>query len=135
MEAMMITSGFEKPPFIFKGRQVLIHISTFLIYHMRYNAMYQIHLVKADAVRPFIPKEFRIVETLGYTVGGFFLANYEDSPFGAFDELVVIAGIVRNDRSSCAWAAKVLVNSDEARDHGQKANVLCHAQYSPSPSF
>ncbi|EYU28453.1 hypothetical protein ABFS82_11G078600 [Erythranthe guttata] len=103
MDVAMVTSGFEKPPWIFKG-----------------SAVYQIHSVRVDSVRPFIPKEFKVVQNFGYTMGGFFLANYEESPFGAFDELVIIAAIVKPDRSSRAWAAKVLVNSDEARDHGRK---------------
>ncbi|XP_057493541.1 protein NEOXANTHIN-DEFICIENT 1-like isoform X2 [Actinidia eriantha] len=34
--------------------------------------------------------------------------------------LVVIAGIVWNPPTSCAWAARVLVNSDEACVHGRK---------------
>ncbi|KAG7018402.1 Protein NEOXANTHIN-DEFICIENT 1, partial [Cucurbita argyrosperma subsp. argyrosperma] len=101
---------------------------------------------KAKTARKCIPKELRLVEAFGYTLGGFFLANYDDSPAGSFDELVVIAGIVWNRPTSCAyafllpflkemarllrltwfcfsesrWAAKVLVNSDEACDHGRK---------------
>ncbi|XP_010478171.1 PREDICTED: protein NEOXANTHIN-DEFICIENT 1-like isoform X3 [Camelina sativa] len=98
-----ISSGYAKPPWIFKG-----------------SALYQIHLVKAATARAFIPKEFRLVEAFGYTLGGFFLASYDDSPAGVFDELVVIAGIVWNPPTSCAWAARVLVNSDEACHHGRK---------------
>ncbi|KAG8365803.1 hypothetical protein BUALT_Bualt17G0009800 [Buddleja alternifolia] len=97
---------YGKPPWVFKGRQV--------------NALYQLHLVKADTARALIPKEFKLVEAFGYTLGGFFLANYEDSPAGIFDELVVIAGIVWNPPTSCAWAARVLVNSDKACIHGRK---------------
>ncbi|KAJ6712946.1 hypothetical protein OIU79_009021 [Salix purpurea] len=95
--------GYGKPPWIFKGR-----------------ALYQLHLVKSEIARAFIPKEFRLVEAFGYTLGGFFLASYEDSPAGVFDELVVIAGIVWNPPTSCAWAARVLVNSGDACDHGRK---------------
>ncbi|XP_024008270.1 protein NEOXANTHIN-DEFICIENT 1 isoform X2 [Eutrema salsugineum] len=80
----------------------------------------KIHLVKATTARAFIPKEFRLVEAFGYTLGGFFLASYDDSPAGVFDELVVIAGIVWNPPTSCAWAARVLVNSKEACHHGRK---------------
>ncbi|XP_010549308.1 PREDICTED: protein NEOXANTHIN-DEFICIENT 1 isoform X2 [Tarenaya hassleriana] len=97
------SSGYGKSPWIFKG-----------------SALYQIHLVKAETARAFIPKDFRLVEAFGYTLGGFFLASYEDSPAGVFDELVVIAGIVWNPPTSCAWAARVLVNSHEACDHGRK---------------
>lgn len=104
IEGPKCTSGYGKPPWIFKGR-----------------ALYQLHLVKAQTARAFIPKEFKLVEAFGYTLGGFFLASYEDSPAGVFDELVVIAGIVWNPPTSCAWAARVLVNSDQACDHGRKS--------------
>ncbi|KAL9349624.1 hypothetical protein Peur_056879 [Populus x canadensis] len=97
------SSGYGKPPWIFKG-----------------SALYQLHLVKSETARAFIPKEFRLVEAFGYTLGGFFLASYEDSPAGVFDELVVIAGTVWNPPTSCAWAARVLVNSGDACDHGRK---------------
>ncbi|XP_059634011.1 protein NEOXANTHIN-DEFICIENT 1 isoform X2 [Cornus florida] len=96
-------SGYEKPPWVFKG-----------------SALYQLHLVKSETARAFIPKEFRLVEAFGYTLGGFFLASYDDSPAGSFEELVVMAGIVWNPPTSCGWAARVLVNSDEACFHGRK---------------
>ncbi|ONK74753.1 uncharacterized protein A4U43_C03F9800 [Asparagus officinalis] len=91
------------PPWLFKG-----------------SALYQLHLVKAETARTFIPKEFKLVEAFGYTLGGFFLAHYDDSPAAMFDELVVIAGIVWNPPTSCAWAARVIVNSHEACRHGKK---------------
>ncbi|KAI4343445.1 hypothetical protein L6164_010792 [Bauhinia variegata] len=97
------SSGYGKPPWIFKG-----------------SALYQLHLVKAEKARACIPKEFKLVEAFGYTLGGFFLASYEDSPVGGFDELVVISGLVWNRPTSCAWATRVYVNSDEACDHGRK---------------
>ncbi|XP_073005333.1 protein NEOXANTHIN-DEFICIENT 1 isoform X1 [Typha latifolia] len=86
----------------------------------RGSALYQLHLVKAETARAFIPKEFKLVEAFGYTLGGLFLAEYDDSPAGKFDELVVIAGIVWNPPTSCAWAARVLVSSHEACWHGRK---------------
>ncbi|RCV42283.1 hypothetical protein SEVIR_9G202800v4 [Setaria viridis] len=91
------------PPWVFKG-----------------SALYQLHLVKASTARAFVPRGLRLVEAFGYTLGGMFLARYHDSPAGAFDELVVIAGIVWNPPTSCAWAARVLVNSVEACRHGRK---------------
>ncbi|XP_061372923.1 protein NEOXANTHIN-DEFICIENT 1 isoform X2 [Gastrolobium bilobum] len=97
------SSGYGKPPWVFRG-----------------SAWYQLHLVKAEKARACIPKEFKLVEAFGYTLGGFFLASYEDSPVGAFDELVVIAGLVWNRPTSCAWATTVYVNSDEACYHGRK---------------
>ncbi|KAJ0865659.1 putative acetoacetate decarboxylase, protein NEOXANTHIN-DEFICIENT 1 [Helianthus annuus] len=103
IEENKCSSRYGKPPWIFKG-----------------SALYQFHLVKADIARAIIPKEFRLVEAFGYTLGGFFLADYSESPFGPFDELVVIAGIVWNPPTSHAWAARVYVNSEEACKHGRK---------------
>lgn len=97
------SSGYGKPPWIFKG-----------------SALYQFHLVKAEIAKAVIPKEFKLVEAFGYTLGGFFLANYNESPVGSFDELVVISGIVWNPPISHAWASRVYVNSDEACRHGRK---------------
>ncbi|XP_020580919.1 protein NEOXANTHIN-DEFICIENT 1 isoform X2 [Phalaenopsis equestris] len=99
-----LSSGYAMgPPWLFKG-----------------SALYQLHLVKAEVARAFIPKDFKLVEAFGYTLGGFFLACYDDSPVGRFDELVVIAGIVWNPPTSCAWAARVLVSKEEACRHGCK---------------
>nr|XP_016441401.1 PREDICTED: protein NEOXANTHIN-DEFICIENT 1-like isoform X2 [Nicotiana tabacum] len=95
--------AYGEPPWIFKG-----------------SALYQLHLVKAETARAFVPKDCRLVEAFGYTLGGFFLASYDDSPAGFFDELVVIAGLVWNPPTSCAWAARVLVDSNEACLHGRK---------------
>ncbi|KAJ8459064.1 hypothetical protein OPV22_031990 [Ensete ventricosum] len=91
------------PPWLFRGR-----------------ALYQLHLVKADIARALIPNKLKLVEAFGYTLGGLFLAHYDDSPAGEFDELVVIPGIVWSPPTSCAWASRVLVNSHEACRHGRK---------------
>ncbi|KAL6641269.1 hypothetical protein ACP70R_019450 [Stipagrostis hirtigluma subsp. patula] len=97
-------AGYQDgPPWVFRG-----------------SALYQLHLVKSSTARAFVPPELRLVEAFGYTLGGMFLARYHDSPAGEFDELVVIAGIVWNPPTSCAWAARVLVNSAEACRHGRK---------------
>lgn len=92
---------YEEAPWIFKGK-----------------ALYQLQLVKSEEARKYIPEQFRLVEAFGYTLGGFYLARYDDSPAGVFDELVAMAGLVWNPPTSCAWAARVYVNNKEARDHG-----------------
>ncbi|XP_078444088.1 protein NEOXANTHIN-DEFICIENT 1 isoform X2 [Wolffia australiana] len=98
------TSGYAHgAPWRFKGR-----------------ALFQLHLVKAETARKLIPRELKLVEAFGYTLGGLFLARYDASPAGAFDELVAISGIVWNPPTSCAWASRVLVSSYEAREHGRK---------------
>ncbi|GAX75439.1 hypothetical protein CEUSTIGMA_g2883.t1 [Chlamydomonas eustigma] len=93
--------GYGEAPWVFKGR-----------------ALYQLQLVKVDEAKKYMPKELKLVELFGYTLGGFYLARYDDSPVGAFDELVVLAGLAWNPPTSCAWAARVYVNNKSARDHG-----------------
>ncbi|KAH7516802.1 hypothetical protein FEM48_Zijuj10G0173400 [Ziziphus jujuba var. spinosa] len=99
------STGYGKPPWMFKG-----------------SALYQLHLVRAETARACIPKEFRLVEAFGYTLGGFFLASYDDSPAGVFDEVseVCFQFLLILENMSTGWATKVLVNSDEACDHGRK---------------
>lgn len=93
--------GYGEPPWCFKGR-----------------ALYQLQLMKSEDARKYVPAHLKLVELFGYTVGGFFLARYDDSPAGAFDELVVMAGLTWNAPSSCAWAGRVFVNNKDARNHG-----------------
>lgn len=50
-----------------------------------------------------------------------YLARYDNSPAGKFDEMVALAGLVWNPPTSCAWAARVYVDSAEARNHGVRA--------------
>ena len=39
--------------------------------------------------RKFVPQDLPLVELFGYTLGGLYLARYEDSPAGKFDEVRV----------------------------------------------
>ena len=76
---------------------------------------------RASEARKHIPENLKLVSLFGWTLGGVYLARYRDSPAGQFDELVVLAGLVWNPPTSCAWAQRVYVNSRSARNHGLKA--------------
>ena len=60
--------------------------------------------------RRFVPPGLHLVEAFGYTLGGLFLARYDESPAGRFDEMVALAGLVWNPPTSCAWAGRVYVD-------------------------
>lgn len=77
-----------------------------------------VHACRTEEARKHIPDDFRIVDFFGWTLGGIYLARYSDSPVGAFDELVVLAGLVWNPPTSCAWAQRVYVSNRAARNHG-----------------
>lgn len=93
----------DKAPWRFEGR-----------------ALYQLNLVKSSEARKHVPADLKLVELFGYTLGGIYLARYAGSPAGTFDEMVALGGLVWNAPTSCAWAARVFVNSDDARSHGVK---------------
>ncbi|KAL4438455.1 hypothetical protein ABPG77_000103 [Micractinium sp. CCAP 211/92] len=93
--------GYGEAPWDFRGR-----------------ALYQLSLVRVEEARKYVPAELPLVNFFGWTLGGFYLARYDDSPVGAFDECVALAGLAWNFPTSCAWAARVYVNNKEARDHG-----------------
>ena len=84
------------------------------------RALYQLNLVKSSEARKHVPADLKLVELFGYTLGGVYLARYEDSPAGTFDEMVALGGLVWNPPTSCAWAARVFVNDAGARAHGVK---------------
>eukprot|EP00899_Mesostigma_viride_P028525 jgi/Mesvir1/8858/Mv02753-RA.1 len=99
---MPVTEPYESgPPWKFTGK-----------------ALYQLTLVPTKAAREFIPPQLKIVSMFGYTLGGLYYAHYDSSPAGTMDELVVLAGIVWNPPTSCAWAGRVFVDRDVARVHG-----------------
>lgn len=76
---------------------------------------------RASEARKHIPEDLSLVSLFGWTLGGVYLVRYSESPVGAFDELVIIAGLVWNAPTSCAWAQRVYVGNKAARNHGRKA--------------
>jgi len=84
------------------------------------KALYQLHLVRVSDAEKFVPNDVRMVQAFGYTLGGVYLARYHTSPCGKLDEMVVLGGLIWNPPTSCAWASRVYVDSDDAREHGVK---------------
>mmetsp|Transcript_2815 Transcript_2815/g.5848 ORF Transcript_2815/g.5848 Transcript_2815/m.5848 type:complete len:281 (-) Transcript_2815:281-1123(-) len=84
------------------------------------RALYQLQLVRSKEARKHVPSNLKLVEAFGYTLGGLYLARYDDSPAGVMDEMVVLAGLAWNPPTSCAWASRVYVNKWPAADHGIK---------------
>ena len=71
----------------------------------------QLNLVRTEDARARAPKDLRLVECFGYTLGGLYVARYDESPCGKLDEVVVLGGLVWNPPTSCAWASRVYVDS------------------------
>ena len=101
LDASDKTGSYRSPPWTFTGK-----------------ALYQLSLVRIEDARKYVPDTIPLVNIFGYTLGGFYLARYSGSPAGQFDELVALAGLAWNFPTSCAWAARVYVNNDEAKQHG-----------------
>ncbi|RYR09022.1 hypothetical protein Ahy_B05g076991 [Arachis hypogaea] len=57
-----------------------------LFYSHQSIPIIKVFSVECEKARRYIPREFKLAEAFGNTLGGFFLASYEDSPAGVFDE-------------------------------------------------
>ncbi|XLR03782.1 hypothetical protein S83_069980, partial [Arachis hypogaea] len=52
-----------------------------------YGSMVSLHgYLEEEKARRYIPREFKLAEAFGNTLGGFFLASYKDSSSSVFDE-------------------------------------------------
>ena len=89
------------------------------------KALYQLALVRAEDARAHVPSDLRLVEFAGHTLGGLYVARYDESPCGKLDEVVVLGGLVWNPPTSCAWASRVYVDSAEARDGNPHVRIPC----------
>lgn len=75
------------------------------------HAIMTLQLVKIARVRPFMPPELKIVSVLpGRTLGGVFLASYGPGSVSEYNELGVIAALVRYSRRLGLWASHAYVD-------------------------
>ena len=86
---------------------------------------YQFHLVKADVARRFTPPamdgSLRLLSFLGWTLGGVFCVEYNNSPVGPYREVAILSSLVADIKSLSigAWASHIYVDSLEAARYGE----------------
>lgn len=77
---------------------------------------YQLQLVPVQTARKNIPEPVPIVSLFGWTLGGVFIARWNSSPIGPYQEVAVLGGLVSKRFTFGAWASHIYVDSPIAID-------------------
>ncbi|CAB9508284.1 NEOXANTHIN-DEFICIENT 1 [Seminavis robusta] len=56
----------------------------------------------------------------GYTLGGIFCIEYQESPIGSYREVAFLSSLVARPPFIGAWASHIIVDSEEAAKYGQE---------------
>lgn len=80
-----------------------------------------LHLIEIAKVSPFIPIELAIVQTVpGKTLGGIYLSQYTDGSALLYNELIVVAGLVRREQQIGAWISHIYVDNSDSVAGGRE---------------
>jgi len=63
-------------------------------YTFQARLWYQFHLVRASAARKLLPDGLNVISLFGWTLGGVFVASWDESPLGPYREVVVLPALV-----------------------------------------
>ena len=76
---------------------------------------YQPTFVPVQAARDVTPTSgLTLLSLFGWTLGGVFVVEWEDSPIGPYQEVAVLSGLVARGLSIGAWASHIVVTTDDA---------------------
>jgi acetoacetate decarboxylase len=79
-----------------------------------------LHLLDVDRARQFIPSDLQIVQVFpGKTLGGIYLVYYSTSPVEAYNELIVVSGIVTHAGKVGAWISHIYVDNSNSVEGGR----------------
>lgn len=79
-----------------------------------------LHLLDVERARRFIPSDLQIVQVFpGKTLGGVYLVYYSTSPVEAYNELIVVSGIVTHAGKFGAWISHLYVDNPNSVDGGR----------------
>eukprot|EP00466_Bigelowiella_natans_P003107 jgi/Bigna1/70813/fgenesh1_pg.13_\ len=62
----------------------------------------------------------RLLSLFGWTLGGVFVVEWQDSPIGYYREVAVLSGLIARGFEIGAWASHIVVSSDAAVDTGRR---------------
>lgn len=84
------------------------------------RVMYQPTFVPVEAARTATPEDgLALLSVAGYTLGGYFIVDWTDSPVGPYREVAVLSALVARGFSIGAWASHIFVSRPEAVDAGR----------------
>lgn len=74
-----------------------------------------LQLVDVDRVRPLVPAELKIISVLpGKTLGGIYLASYENGSTLTYNELIVVSAIVHQKANIGGWISHIYVDNADS---------------------
>ena len=74
---------------------------------------YQPTFVPVQAARAVTPTSgLTLLSLFGWTLGGVFVVEWQDSPVGPYQEVAVLSGLVARGLSIGAWASHIVVTTD-----------------------
>ena len=74
-------------------------------------ALLTLQLVECDRVRPYLPAELDIVSILpNLTIGGIYVSSYQSGSVLEYNELIVVAGLVRYRGQIGSWISHIYVD-------------------------
>ena len=84
-------------------------------------AFQTLHLIDIAKASPFIPPELAIVSAApGKTLGGVYLAQYGAGSSLEYNELIVVAGVVRREQTIGAWVSHIYVDNPDSVAGGRE---------------
>ncbi|MEX0269716.1 acetoacetate decarboxylase family protein [Leptolyngbyaceae cyanobacterium UHCC 1019] len=79
-----------------------------------------LHLLDVDLARRFVPSDLQIIQVLpGKTLGGVYLVYYSNSPVEAYNELIIVSGIVTHAGKVGAWISHLYVDNPNSVEGGR----------------
>lgn len=104
-------------------------------------SLQSLHLVDTDRVRPYIPADLNIVSVWpGKTLGGVYVAAYEQGSILEYNELIVVGALVWESGKIGSWISHIYVDNPDSIAGGreiwglpkQEAEFIWHSSNTPS---
>lgn len=90
-------------------------------WNLQGRAIQTLHLVDLENSRPFVPPELEIISILpGKTLGGTYISAYESGSILEYNELIVVAALVRYQGKIGAWISHIYVDNEDSVAGGRE---------------
>ncbi|MBF2018775.1 MAG: acetoacetate decarboxylase family protein [Hydrococcus sp. C42_A2020_068] len=90
-------------------------------WYLQGRAIQILNLVNIENSRPFVPPELEIVSLFpGKTLGGTYISTYESGSILEYNELIVVAALVRYQGKIGAWISHIYVDNEDSVAGGRE---------------
>lgn len=90
-------------------------------WHLEGYALSTLHLLDIESSRSLVPPELEIISILpGKTLGGVYVSVYESGSILKYNELIVVAALVRHQNKIGSWVSHIYVDNEESVAGGRE---------------